>query len=52
MLNKAKPKTRMTQKIKTKHISNATSKNKMIEESDRITQSPFSSTPWKNLSFD
>ena len=51
MLNKAKHKTRLTQKIKAKHTINATNKNK-IEESDKITQSPFSFTPWKNLSFD
>ena len=43
MLNKAKHKTRLTQKKKktkqnkTKHTSNATSKNKKIEESDKIT---------------
>ena len=36
MLNKAKHKTRLTQKKK-KHTSNATSKNKKIEESDKIT---------------
>ena len=35
MLNKAQHKTRLTQKKK-KHISNATSKNKKIEEGDRI----------------
>ena len=54
MLNKAKHKTRLTKrkKKKTKHTSNATTKNKKIEESDKITQNPFSSTPWKNLSFD
>ena len=52
MLNKAKHKTRLTKKKKSKHTSNATNKNKKIEESDKITLSPFSSTPWKNLSFD
>ena len=52
MLNKAKHKTRLTQKKKAKYTSNVTNKNKKIEESDKITQSPFSSTPWKNLSFD
>ena len=53
MLNKAKHKTRLTQKKKkTKHTSNATNKTKKIEESDKITQSPFSCTPWKNISFD
>ena len=36
MVNKAKHKTRLTKK-KTEHISNATSKNKKIEESDKIT---------------
>ena len=48
MLNKAKHKTRLTQKKKkkAKHTSNATNKNKKIEESDKITQSPFSSIPW------
>ena len=51
MVNKAKYKTRLTKK-KTKHTSNAINKNKKIEESDKITQNPFSSTPWKNLSFD
>ena len=51
MLNKAKHRTRLSQN-KTKHTSNATNKKKKIEESDKITQSPFSFTPWKNLSFD
>ena len=38
MLNKAKHKTRLTQKKKkTKHTSNAINKNKKIEESDKIT---------------
>ena len=45
-------KTRLTQKLKAKHTSNATNKNKKIEENNKITQSPFSSTPWKNISFD
>ena len=52
MLNRAKHKTNLTKKKKAKHTSNATNKNKKIEESDKITQSPFSSIPWKNLSFD
>ena len=51
MLNKAKNKNQTDSKQKAKHTSNATNKNKKIEESDKITQSPFSSTPWKNLSF-
>ena len=54
MLNKAKHKTRLTQNMKAKHKSNATQKKKKKRErerrSDRITQSPFPSTPWKNLS--
>ena len=39
MSNKTKHKTRLTQKKKkkTKPTSNATSKNKKIEESDKIT---------------
>ena len=37
MLNKVKYKTRLTKKKKTKHISNATNKNKKIEEGDKIT---------------
>ena len=41
MLNKAMAKTRLTQKKKkqnkTNHTSNAISKNKKIEESDKIT---------------
>ena len=45
MLNKEKHKTRLTQNLKVKHTSNATSKNKKIEESDKITWSLFSSTP-------
>ena len=36
MLNKTKHKTRLTKK-NAKHISNATNKNKKIEESDEIT---------------
>ena len=51
MLNKTNHKTRLTQ-IQAKHTSNATNKKKKIDESDKITQSPFSSTPWKNLFFD
>ena len=44
-------KTRLTQK-NAKHTCNATNeKNKKREESDEITLSPFSSTPWKSLSF-
>ena len=53
MLNKAKYKTRLTQNLKAKHTSNANTKTRREKEkSDRITWSPFSSTPWKNLSFD
>ena len=52
MLNKEKHEKLDWLKIKTKYTSNATNKNKKIEEGDKITQSPFSSTPWKNLSFD
>ena len=37
MLNKVKHKTRLTQNLTAKHTSNATSKNKQIEESDKIT---------------
>ena len=51
MLNKAMHKTRLTQNTKAKHTSNAKTKTKKEErKSDRITQSPFLSTPWKNLS--
>ena len=53
MLNKAKYKTRLTQNLKVKHISNAHTKiRREKEKNDRITWSPFPSTPWKNLSFD
>ena len=55
MLSKAKDKTRLTQNLKAKHISNAhtkTRKQRVKEKSDRITWSSFPSTPWKNLSFD
>ena len=53
MLNKTKHKTRLTQNLKAKHTSNAHTKTrKEKEKSDRITWSPFSSTPWKNLFFD
>ena len=46
-------KTKLTQKLKAKHTNNAHTKTrKEKEKSDRITWSPFSSTPWKNLSFD
>ena len=53
MLNKAMHKTRLTQNMKAKHTSNEKkTKNTKGREriSDRITWSPFSSTPWKNLS--
>ena len=53
MLNKAKHKTNLTQNLKTKHTSNARTKTRREKEkSDGITWGPFSSTPWKNLSFD
>ena len=52
MLNNQSIKIRQTQNLKAKHISNETNKNKKIKESEKNTQSPFSSTPWKNLSFD
>ena len=53
MLNKAKHKTSVTQNLKVKHTSNAHTKSRREKEkSDRITWSPFPSTPWKNLSFD
>ena len=45
MIKKTKYKTRLAQNNKAKHTSNATNKNKKIEESDKITQSPLSSTP-------
>ena len=53
MLNKEKYKTRLTQNNKAKHISNAkqkTKKRRGERKSDRITCSPFPSTPWKNFS--
>ena len=51
MLNETMRKTRLTQNTKAKHISNAKTKNKKEREriSDRITWSPFPSTPWKNF---
>ena len=53
MLNKQSIKTRLTQNMKAKHISNAHTKTRRErEKSDRITWSHFPSTPWKNLSFD
>ena len=55
MLNTQSIKTRLTQNLKEKHISNAHTKTRserVKEKSDRITWSPFPSTPWKNLSFD
>ena len=52
MLNKAMHKTRLTQNMKAKYTSNAKTKTRREKEkSDRITWSPFSSTPWKNLFF-
>ena len=46
-------KTRPTKNQKAKRTSNAHTKTrKDREKSDRITWSPFPSTPWKNLSFD
>ena len=52
MLNKAMHKTRLTQNMKAKHTSNAKTKTQRGKEriSDRITWSPFPSTPWRNLS--
>ena len=55
MLNNQSIKTRLTQNLKAKHISNAhtkTRRKRVKEKSDRITWSHFPSTPWKNLSFD
>ena len=55
MLNNQSIKTRLTQNLKAKHINNAhtkTRRERVKEKSDRITWSPFPSTPWKNLSFD
>ena len=47
-------KTRLTQNSKAKHMSNAKKKKKTTKgrerKSDKITWSPFPSTPWKNLS--
>ena len=51
MLNKAKYKTRLTQKVSKTH-KKYKQKQEDREESDKITWSPFSSTPWRNLSFD
>ena len=53
MLNKAKYKNKLTQNLKAKHTSNAHTKTRREKQkSDRITWSPFPSTPWKNISFD
>ena len=53
MLNKAKHKNQTDLKQKAKHTSYAKTKTRREKEkSDRITWYPFSSTPWKNLSFD
>ena len=53
MLNKAMHKTELTQNMKEKHTSNAHTKTRREKQKkDRITWSPFPSTPWKNLSFD
>ena len=44
-------KTRLTQNMKARHTNNAKTKTRRGErKSDRITWSPFPSTPWKNLS--
>ena len=52
MLNNQSIKTRLTQNLKAKHTINAHTKTKREKEkSDRISWSPFPSTPWKNLSF-
>ena len=51
MLSKVKHKTRLT-KNKSKTHKLCKQKHEEREESDRITWSPFPSTPWKNLSFD
>ena len=46
MLNKAKYKNRLTQNLKAKHTSNAHTKTRREKQkSDRITWSPFPSTP-------
>ena len=54
ILNEAMHKTRLTQNSKAKHISNEKKKKKTTKgrerKSDKITWSPFPSTPWKNLS--
>ena len=50
MLNRHSIKTTLTQNMKAKHISNAHKKKEEREKSDKITWSPFPSTPWKNLS--
>ena len=57
MLTKAMHKTRLTQNMKAKHTSNTKTKTQRRERerereriSDKITWSPFLSTPWKNLS--
>ena len=51
MLNTQSIKTRLTQNMKEKHIRNAHTKTRRErEKSDKITWSPFPSTPWKNLS--
>ena len=52
MLSKAKHKTKLIQKESKTHKLCKNKKHEEREESDRITQSPFSSTPWKNLSFE
>ena len=55
MLKKIKHKTRLTQNLKAKHTSYTKTKTKTKrekEKSDRITWNPFSSRPWKSLSFD
>ena len=46
MLKNQSVKTRLTQNLKVKHISNAHTKTRREKEkSDRITWSPFPSTP-------
>ena len=55
MFNKAKHKTRLTQKKekrRSKTHKKCKQKQEDREESDRITWNPFPSTPWRNLSFD
>ena len=52
MLNKAKHKNQ-TDSMKAKTQKNVDIKTRREKEkSDRITWSPFPSTPWKNLSFE